>query len=38
MPRLKITISELAHICGVSPGTVDRALNNRTDINAETKL
>lgn len=37
MPHLKITIAELAHICGVSPGTVDRALNGRTDINAETK-
>lgn len=37
MNHLRITTAELAQICGVSQGTVDRALNNRTDINAETK-
>lgn len=37
MNHLKITTGELAKICGVSQGTVDRALNNRTDINAATK-
>lgn len=37
MKHLKITTAELSKICGVSQGTVDRALNNRTDINAETK-
>jgi len=34
---MKITIEELARLCGVSPGTVDRALNDRPGINAETK-
>lgn len=37
MKHLKITTAELSKICGVSQGTVDRALNNRVDINAETK-
>lgn len=37
MSYLKITTAELSKICGVSQGTVDRALNNRPDINAETK-
>ena len=37
MNHLRITTAELSQICGVSQGTVDRALNNRTDINAETK-
>ena len=37
MKSLKITTSEIAKICNVSQGTVDRALNNRTDIKAETK-
>ncbi len=37
MKHLKITTSELSKICGVSQGTVDRALNNRSDIRAETK-
>jgi len=38
MKHLKITTAEIAKICGVSQGTVDRALNNRPDIKAETKL
>ena len=37
MNHLRITTAELAKICGVSQGTVDRALNNRADINPETK-
>ncbi|MBQ9801850.1 MAG: LacI family DNA-binding transcriptional regulator [Clostridia bacterium] len=37
MNHLTITTAELAKICGVSQGTVDRALNNRADIKAETK-
>lgn len=39
MNRQKISIStaDLARICNVSQGTVDRALNNRSDIKAETK-
>ncbi len=37
MKHLKITTAELAAICGVSQGTVDRALNGRHDIKAETK-
>ncbi|MGM9663591.1 MAG: LacI family DNA-binding transcriptional regulator [Eubacteriales bacterium] len=37
MNHLKITTAELSKICGVSQGTVDRALNNRADINSETK-
>ena len=37
MKNLKITTSKIAKICGVSQGTVDRALNNRAEIKAETK-
>lgn len=37
MRELKITTSQIAKICNVSQGTVDRALNNRPDIKAETK-
>ena len=33
----RITVKDLARICGVSLGTVDRALNNRPGINEETK-
>lgn len=34
---MRITSRELAKICGVSIGTVDRALNNRPGINPQTK-
>lgn len=34
---MNITTAALAKICSVSQGTVDRALNNRPDIKAETK-
>lgn len=37
MNYLEITTAKLAEICGVSQGTVDRALNNRPDIKEETK-
>ena len=37
MKNLEITTSKIAKICNVSQGTVDRALNNRDDIKAETK-
>ena len=37
MKNLKISTSEIAKICNVSQGTVDRALNSRPDIKAETK-
>ena len=37
MKDLKITTAQIAKICGVSQGTVDRALNSRPDIKAETK-
>ena len=33
----KITTTQLARICGVSQGTVDRALHNRGDINPKTR-
>ncbi|MBE6565140.1 MAG: LacI family transcriptional regulator [Ruminococcaceae bacterium] len=33
----KITTTQLARICGVSQGTVDRALHNRKGINPETQ-
>ena len=33
----KITTTQLARICGVSQGTVDRALHNRGDIRPETR-
>lgn len=34
---MAITIKDIAAACGVSRGTVDRALNNRGGINSETK-
>lgn len=34
---MSITAKEIAQICGVSRGTVDRALNNRLGINPETR-
>lgn len=34
---LRISTAQIAEICGVSQGTVDRALNGRADIKAETK-
>lgn len=37
MRNLKLTTERIAKICNVSQGTVDRALNNRPDIKAETK-
>lgn len=37
MKRQAISTSKLAEICGVSQGTVDRALNNREGINPQTK-
>lgn len=37
MKNLRITTGELAKICGVSQGTVDRALNNRAGISIKTK-
>ena len=37
MKELKITTSQIAKICNVSQGTVDRALNGRPDIKAETR-
>ena len=37
MKRTGISTSQLAKICGVSQGTVDRALNNRKGINTATK-
>ncbi len=33
----KITTTQLARICGVSQGTVDRALHNRNGINPQTR-
>ena len=33
----KISSTEIAKICGVSQGTVDRALNNRNGISPQTK-
>lgn len=35
--RGQISTTKLAKICGVSQGTVDRALNNRSGIKAETR-
>lgn len=37
MRNMKISTVTLAKICGVSQGTVDRALNNRAHISTETK-
>ena len=34
---MKLTTEDIAKICGVSRGTVDRALNGRGEINPETK-
>lgn len=34
---MRVTIKHISDICGVSPGTVDRALNNRPGIKPETK-
>lgn len=34
---MTVSIKEIARICGVSIGTVDRALNNRSGINPKTK-
>jgi LacI family transcriptional regulator len=34
---MPITIKDIADLCGVSPGTVDRALNNRLGISVKTK-
>ena len=31
------TIKDIAKLCGVSEGTVDRAINDRAGINPETK-
>ncbi|MBD1379465.1 LacI family DNA-binding transcriptional regulator [Metabacillus arenae] len=37
MRKLKVTIKDIANICGVSLGTVDRALNNRNGISEKTR-
>lgn len=37
MKSFEISTTQIAKICNVSQGTVDRALNNRSDIKAETK-
>ena len=37
MSNSKITVKDLARICGVSIGTIDRAINNRGGINPDTK-
>lgn len=33
----KLTIKEIAKLCGISVSTVSRAINNHYDINPETK-
>lgn len=33
-----VTIKEIADLCGVSRGTVDRVLNNRGNVKSEKKL
>ena len=37
MAQRKVTVKDLARICGVSIGTIDRAINNRGGINPGTK-
>ncbi len=37
MSSTKVTVKDLAQICGVSIGTVDRAINDRPGINPKTK-
>ena len=37
MKNNKISINQLAEICNVSPGTVDRAIHNRSGISQKTK-
>ena len=37
MNHLRITTAQLAQLCGVSQGTVDRALNHRQGISPQTK-
>lgn len=37
MAQKKVTVKDLARICGVSIGTIDRAINDRGGINPETK-
>ena len=37
MTHTNITVKDLARICGVSIGTVDRAINNRKGISEETR-
>ncbi len=37
MPGSKITVKDLARICGVSIGTIDRAINDRPNIKPATK-
>jgi LacI family transcriptional regulator len=34
---MRVTVKDIAKYCGVSSGTVDRALNNRPGIKAKTK-
>ena len=34
---MNITIKEIAEICGVSRGTVDRVLHNRGNVSKETE-
>ena len=34
---MAVTIKDIARICGVSEGTVDRAINDRSGIRKETK-
>lgn len=33
----KVTLATIAHTCGISVGTVSRALSEKPDINPETK-